>query len=127
MHRNALVRALFGGSGGKPAASVPLRLKVVPTLSAQASRRRVKAGGAIQVSVAVSTYRPKVVLALARQRPDGRFAPVGAVRTRVRGGRGRATVRLPRAGLYRIAAQAPADRHAEAASAPWIFVRATHR
>jgi hypothetical protein len=127
VHRNAMVRAHFGGSGGRPAVSVPLRLGVVPALSASASRKRVKAGGAVDIAVTVAPYRSKLVLGLARQLPGGRFVPVGAVRARVRGGRARAKVRLPRAGLYRIVAQAPADRRAEAATAPWIFVRATHR
>ena len=41
--------------------------------------------------------------------------------------RGQATVRLRRPGLYRIVALAPADQRAEAASAPWVFVRAVRR
>src|SRR4051794_39823226 len=51
VHRNALVRAHFGGRGGAPAASAPMRLSVVPALSARAAQRRVRAGGAVSVSV----------------------------------------------------------------------------
>ena len=104
-----------------------MRVSVIPALSAQASARRVRAGGAVRVAVAVSPYRPRVVLAVARQLPGGQFVPVGTVRSRVRGGRGQATVRLRRPGLYRIVALAPADQRAEAASAPWVFVRAVRR
>jgi hypothetical protein len=129
VRRNSLVRAHFGGGngGGQPAASTPMPLSVVPALSAQAARRRVHAGGSVRVSVAVAPYRSKLLLTVARQLPGGGFAPVGTVRARVRGGRAQATVRLRTAGLYRIVARAPADRLAEAASAPWLFVRATHR
>ena len=127
VHRNTRVRAHFGGRGAPPAASTPVRVSVIPALSAQASARRVRAGGAVRVAVAVSPYRPRVVLAVARQLPGGQFVPVGTVRSRVRGGRGQATVRLRRPGLYRIVALAPADQRAEAASAPWVFVRAVRR
>ena len=127
VHRNGRVRAHFGGDGAHPATSTPVRLKVVPSLVAKASARRVKAGRSVRVSVAVAPHRSRVVLAISRQLPSGRFVPVGAVRARVRGGRAAANVRLGRAGLYRIVATSPADRRAEAASAPWIFVRATHR
>jgi hypothetical protein len=65
-------------------------------------------------------------LAIARQLPSGRFAPVGAVRARVSGARAGALVRLKRPGLYRIIAQAPADKSAAAAASPWVFVRAVH-
>ncbi|HEY3018658.1 MAG TPA: N-acetylmuramoyl-L-alanine amidase, partial [Solirubrobacteraceae bacterium] len=127
VHRNTRVRAHFGGRGSQPAASTPVGMTVVPALSAHASTRRVRAGGAVRVSVAVSPYRPRVVLAIGRQLPGGQFVPAGTVRARVRSGSARATVRLRRPGLYRIVAQAPADRRAEAASAPWVFVRAVRR
>src|SRR3954452_22875684 len=126
VHRNGRVRAHFGGHSGHPATSTPVRVAVVPSLTAKASARRVKAGRSVGVSVAVAPHRSRVVLAIARQLPSGRFAPVGAVRARVRGGRGRALVTLKRPGLYRIIAQAPADRSAAAAAAPWVFVRAVH-
>jgi hypothetical protein len=78
----------------------------------------------VGVSVEVSPYRPKLLLTIHRQTPSGRYVPVATVRARVRRGRARATVRLPRAGLYRIVAKAPRDRRAAAGAAPWVFVRA---
>jgi hypothetical protein len=122
VNRNGRVRAHFGGA--QPTNSPPLRVTVVPSISAKASSRRVKAGGTVRVSVTVAPQRPRVVLALARQAKDGSFVPVGTVRAKVHGHMAAATIRLRKPGLYRIIAQAPADARASSARAPWVLVRA---
>jgi hypothetical protein len=122
VNRNGRVRAHFGGP--QPTSSPPLRVTVVPALTAKASSRRVKAGRTVRVSVAVAPHRPRVLLALARQTTDGRFVPAGTVRAKVRGRTATATIRLRKPGLYRIIAQAPADARAASARAPWVMVRA---
>ena len=128
VRRNTRIRARYAASRyAKPTLSPALPLTVVPALKAAAAARRIPAGRAVRVDVAVNPRRPRVFLALARQLPNGRFAPVGAVRTRVQGGRASAVVTLKRPGLYRIIAQAPADKQAAAAVAPWVFVRALNR
>jgi hypothetical protein len=122
VNRNGRLRAAFRGQ--PVATSAPIKVTIVPAVSASASRRRVKAGGAVRISVAVAPSRPRVVLALARQGPDGSFVPVGTVRASVRGRSAAATIQLRRAGLYRIVALAPADARAASAQAPWVLVRA---
>jgi len=122
VNRNGRIRAHYG-RGSKPVISTPLRMTVVPSLKARVARR-IKAGSSVRVSIDVAPRRPRVVLALARQRPDGTFAPAGAVRARVKGRKATASIRLRKPGLYRIVAQAPADARAAAATAPWVFVRA---
>jgi hypothetical protein len=125
VHRNVRVR-VQATSGATKITSPVLPLTVVPRLQARTARRRIKAGRKIRVSVDVTPYRPRVNLVLARQLPNGSYVPAGVVRARVRGHLAQATIRLRRPGLYRIIAQAPADRHALASSAPWVFVRAIH-
>jgi hypothetical protein len=122
VNRNGRVRAHFGGT--QPTSSTPLPVTVVPGLAAKASARRVKAGRSVRISVTVAPQRPRVLLALARQARDGSFIPAGTVRAKVRGRTAAATIRLPRPGLYRIVAQAPADARAASARAPWVLVRA---
>jgi hypothetical protein len=122
VNRNGRVRARFGGS--KPTSSPPLRVTVVPALTARASSRRVKAGQTVRIAVAAAPHRPRVLLALARQAKDGSFVPAGTVRAKVRGRTATAAIRLRRPGLYRIVAQAPADARAASAKAPWVLVRA---
>jgi hypothetical protein len=126
VRRNARVRARFV-NGTETVYSSVIPLTIVPELRARASTKRVVEGGTVRVDVAVTPYRPRVDIVVARQLRNGRYAPVGKVRARVRGNRARATIRLPRAGLYRIIAQAPRDRMAAATRAPWVFVRAVHR
>jgi hypothetical protein len=122
VNRNGRVRAHFGGS--QPASSPPLRVTVVPAITAKASSRRVKAGRSVHVSVALAPHRPRVLLTLARQAKDGTFVPMGTVRAKVRGRRATANIRLRRPGLYRIIAEAPADTRAASARAAWVMVRA---
>jgi hypothetical protein len=100
-------------------------MTVVPVVTARASTRRVRAGSAVRVRVAVAPKRDDVVLDLARQVGPGRYVAAGTVRVPVKAGRGTAAVRLRRAGLYRIVARAPRDARAAEARAPWVFVRAT--
>jgi hypothetical protein len=122
VNRNGRVRAHFGGA--QPTNSPPLRVSVVPSVAAKASRRRIKAGSTVRVSVQVAPQRPRITLALARQAKDGTFVPVGTVRAKVHGKGAAATIRLRKPGLYRIVAMAPADTRASSGRSPWVLVRA---
>ena len=123
--RTTRLRAVYAGPEGS-ASSPALAIAVAPAVKARASAKRVRAGRSVRVSYAVSPARTRVVLDIARQVGRGRYVRVGSVRTRARQGRGAASIRLRRAGLYRVVVRAPGDAHAAEGRAPWLFVRATH-
>ncbi|HEX6390117.1 MAG TPA: N-acetylmuramoyl-L-alanine amidase, partial [Solirubrobacteraceae bacterium] len=115
---NVRARATPPGAGGairSPVVSIALT-PILRTTHPDA-RSRVKAGGAVRVRGSV---RPAdaVAVVVERQGRDGRWHRVRVVRARLDGRRFGATVRLRKAGLYRLTARTD-DVRAEP-----IFVRA---
>jgi hypothetical protein len=100
------VRAVFGGDATRPRVeSPPIGVTVVPRVTV-ASARRAPAGSRVAVSGSVAPAPARVRLTLER-RVGRRWVRVGRRRSvAVAGGRYATSVRLPRAGLYRVTVSA---------------------
>jgi hypothetical protein len=100
------VRAVFGGDAARPpVASPPIPVTVVPQLTLS-SPRRTPVGGRIAVSGTVAPAPARVRVTLER-RVGRRWVRVGRRRSvAVVGGRYATSVRLGRAGLYRVSVAA---------------------
>jgi hypothetical protein len=114
--------------GSIPAMTSPtISITAVPTVTVVATRRRVRAGGAIHLAIEARPNRRRFVIAVARRDARGRFKTVQRLTARGRGGTAEVDVRLPEPGVYRIVVNAPADAKAAAATTPQLLVRATKR
>lgn len=96
-----------GGDVRARAAGVDSRVAtigVTPVLTARAPRRRVLSGGSVAMS---GRIRPGVSVQILAERrgSDGRYRRSTLIRAQVDGSRWRASVRLRRAGLYRLRAR----------------------
>ncbi len=97
--RGGDVRAVSAGVTSKP-----VTVQVTPAISTRKTPRRLAAGGAVALSGRV---RPAVAISvlLEREGSDGKFHRVRLVRATVRKDTWQASVRLRRAGLYRMTAR----------------------
>ncbi len=115
---NVRARAAVPGTSGAIASpAVSVALTPILRTTHPGARSRIKAGGAVRVR---GTVRPgvPVTLVVERQGRDGRWQRAQAPRARLDGRRFGATVRLRKAGLYRVTAKTT-DVRAEP-----IYVRA---
>jgi hypothetical protein len=109
MSLSGSVRAAFAGDGARPPlASSPIAIRVLPLLRLSLSSRRVRRGRTVAVSGTVSprpaTGRVEVRL---ERRVGRRWLRVQRKRIAVHGGRYVTSVRLRRAGLYRVSVLTP--------------------
>jgi hypothetical protein len=115
--RGADVRAAAAGVTSRVA-----RVGVTPALSTRRAPKRIPAGGAVALSGRVRPATAVSVL-LERQGSDGKFHRVRSLRARVSQTTWRATIRLRRAGLYRMTARTSANDGGAAGTR--VYVRAT--
>jgi hypothetical protein len=118
-------RALYAGDPQHgPATSPPARVTVAAVLRARAAARRVRAGSAALLTGSVRPRKATLRLTVERQLRAARYAPSAKRSVKLRAGRFRVRVRLPRAGLYRLRVTFAGDRLNAAAKSAAVFVRA---
>ncbi|HEU4657794.1 MAG TPA: N-acetylmuramoyl-L-alanine amidase [Capillimicrobium sp.] len=123
---NARLRAYVAEELDASAVASPtISVTAVPAITAEATARRVRAGGSIHLAVESRPNRPRVYVNVDEKDAKGRYRRVQTVRVRGRGGTAEIDVKLPKPGTYRLVVTAPADATAAAGSTPEIIVRAT--
>ena len=121
--RACSVRCYAGDPQHAPATSPPARVTVAAVVSARAAARRVRAGSAALLTGSVRPRKAALRLTVERQLRAARYAPAAKRSVKVRAGRFRLRVRLPRAGLYRLRVTFAGDRLNAAAKSAAVFVR----
>jgi hypothetical protein len=118
-------RVLYAGDAQHgPATSGQVRVAVAAVVSARAGARRVRAGAATLLTGSVRPRKATLRLTVERQLRAARYAPSAKRSVKLKGGRFRLRVRLPRPGLYRLRVAFPGDRLNAAAKSAAVFVRA---
>jgi len=106
---SGFVRAVFAGDAAHPRMeAAPVLIQVLPLLTLKLGRRRLRTGGAVEMSGTMTPAVSRVQVIVERQ-AGSRWAVVQRKRINVRGNRYGTRIRLRRRALYRITVLADAS------------------